>query len=146
MEKSLEWLALENCKPEPGGIIARGEATGHHHRLATLEVTEVFDLGWDNNLFVRVGPNDVSIAHEEHKPVTLEGMCQATRLVRILGRGPATIWPSHHRSTDGIESWNALSEWRKRRKGRVRLGLVPISHGEIVIRTMIRIPMLDGRP
>ena len=72
LEKSPEWLGLENRKPEPEGIIARGEATGHHHRVAPLEDAEVFDLGWNNNLFVRVGPNGVSIVHKEHKPVTLE--------------------------------------------------------------------------
>jgi hypothetical protein len=50
------------------GIIARGEATGHHHRVAVLEDAEVFDCGY--SMFVKVGPNGVSIVHEEHGPVT----------------------------------------------------------------------------
>lgn len=70
LEKSPEWPQLKNRKPEPEGIIARGEATGHHHRVATVEDAEVFDLGFDN-LYVRVGPEGVSILHEEHKAVTL---------------------------------------------------------------------------
>jgi len=70
LEKPPDWLRLEGRKPEPGGIIARGEASGHHHRVATIEDAEVFDLGFDN-VFVRVGWNGVSIIHEEHGPVTL---------------------------------------------------------------------------
>ncbi len=80
VEKSPAWLGLENRKPEPGGIIARGEATGHHHQLASVEDAEVFDLGFDN-LFVRVGPEGVSIVHEEHRPVTL---------------APNTLYQVHH--------------------------------------------------
>ena len=52
------------------GILARGEATGHHHRVAVLEDAEVFDCGY--SMFVKVGPNGVSIVHEEHRPVQLE--------------------------------------------------------------------------
>ena len=70
LEEPPDWLRLEGRKPEPGGIIARGEARGHHHRVATVEDAEVFDVGL-NNMFVRVGPNGVSIVHEEHEPVTL---------------------------------------------------------------------------
>ena len=57
-------------KPKPDGVIAKGEATGHHHRIAVLADAEVFET-W-NGTYVRVGPNGVSIQHEEHKPVTLE--------------------------------------------------------------------------
>ncbi len=70
LENPPAWLELEGRKAEPEGIIARGEATGHHHRLATVEAAEVFDLGFDN-VYVRVGPEGVSIIHEEHKPVNL---------------------------------------------------------------------------
>jgi len=52
------------------GVIARGEATGHHHRVAVVEDAEVFDCG--HSMFVRVGPAEVSIVHEEHRPVQLE--------------------------------------------------------------------------
>lgn len=53
------------------GIIQEGEATGHHHKLAVLEDAEVFRPNYGNAM-VSVGPNGVSIIHEEHGPVTLE--------------------------------------------------------------------------
>lgn len=52
------------------GVIQEGEATGHHHKLAVLDDAEVFRPSWGNAL-VRVGPNGVSIVHEEHATVTL---------------------------------------------------------------------------
>lgn len=51
------------------GVIAEGEATGHHHRVATLEDATVFQAY--NDVYVKVGPNGVSIVHEEHGPVKL---------------------------------------------------------------------------
>lgn len=53
------------------GVIQEGEATGHHHRVAVLEDAEVFRPSW-GDASVRVGPNGVSIVHEEHAPVTLD--------------------------------------------------------------------------
>jgi hypothetical protein len=51
------------------GVIAEGEATGHHHRVATVEDATVFQAY--NDVYVKVGANGVSIVHEEHGPVTL---------------------------------------------------------------------------
>ena len=51
------------------GVIAEGEATGHHHRVATVEDATVFQAY--NDVYVKVGPNGVSIVHEEHGPVQL---------------------------------------------------------------------------
>jgi hypothetical protein len=53
------------------GVIQEGEATGHHHKLAVLDAAEVFRPQWGNAM-VRVGPNGVSIVHEEHATVTLD--------------------------------------------------------------------------
>ena len=61
---------IADRRPKADGVIARGEATGHHHRIATLEEAEVYET-WDG-AYVKVGPNGVSIVHEEHRPVTLE--------------------------------------------------------------------------
>ncbi len=61
---------LAKLEAKADGMIAKGEATGHHHRIATLEDAEVFETG--SGMFVRVGSNGVSIVHEEHAPVTLE--------------------------------------------------------------------------
>ncbi len=61
---------LQYAKLRPTGIVQEGEATGHHHKLAILEDAEILEV-W-NGLYVRVGPNGVSIVHEEHGPVRLE--------------------------------------------------------------------------
>ncbi len=52
------------------GVIAEGEATGHHHRVETVEDAVVFQAY--NDVYVKVGPNGVSIVHEEHGPVKLD--------------------------------------------------------------------------
>lgn len=58
-------------KPIATGIIAEGEATGHHHRVAVLEDAALFTCGWRENKYLSVGPNGVSIVHEEHHTVKL---------------------------------------------------------------------------
>lgn len=60
-----------NPKPVKTGVIAEGEATGHHHRLAVLEDAQVFTVGHDGLKFLKVGPNGVGIVHEEHNTVNL---------------------------------------------------------------------------
>ena len=59
-----------DLKRVENGVIAYGEATGHHHKLALLDAAEVFE-GYDG-MTVRVGPNGVSIVHEEHGTVNLQ--------------------------------------------------------------------------
>lgn len=77
------------------GIIREGEATGHHHRIETLDNAEVFRPSWGDAVVV-VGEHGVRIVHEEHGPVVLEPnttysvhvarefdyLAQATRWVR----------------------------------------------------------------
>jgi len=60
----------ENTTRVETGIIAEGEATGHHHRLAVLEDAELAAL-WDGSKMVKVGPSGVTVVHEEHGTVTL---------------------------------------------------------------------------
>jgi hypothetical protein len=60
----------ENATRIETGIIAEGEATGHHHRLAVLEDAELAAL-WDGSKMLKVGPNDVTVVREEHRRVTL---------------------------------------------------------------------------
>lgn len=57
-------------EPDKKGVIAEGEATGHHHRLATVEDAQVFRVS--DGVYVKVEANGVSIVHEEHHPVRLE--------------------------------------------------------------------------
>lgn len=64
------YAATTDQSKRKDGVIQEGEATGHHHKLAVLEDAEVFRPSWGDSL-VRVGPNGVSIVHEEHATVTL---------------------------------------------------------------------------
>jgi hypothetical protein len=50
-------------------VLVEGEATGHHHSVATLEETEVLECG--EGLYLRVSGDSVSIVHQEHAPITL---------------------------------------------------------------------------
>jgi hypothetical protein len=52
------------------GILARGESTGHSHRVGTLEAAELYAI--EGKMFLKVGDEGVSIVHEEHAPVTLD--------------------------------------------------------------------------
>lgn len=52
------------------GVIARGETSGHSHRVGTLEAAELYAI--EGKMFLQVGESGVSIVHEEHAPVTLE--------------------------------------------------------------------------
>lgn len=64
-----------DIKKRGSGILAEGEATGHAHKIASLDDAEVFEVtGWrgDSQVFVCVGSKGVSIIHEEHKAVTLD--------------------------------------------------------------------------
>jgi hypothetical protein len=61
----------ERCR-KTSGVLAEGEATGHHHRIATedLEKVEVYET-W-RGTYLRVTGDKISIVHEEHGPVELE--------------------------------------------------------------------------
>lgn len=53
----------------PGAILARGEATGHCHRIADPATADVFDLGGEGYVHVR-GPS-ARLVHNEHAPIEL---------------------------------------------------------------------------
>lgn len=59
-----------SAKKITDGILAKGEVTGHAHRLADLEAAELYDLG-EGTMLLIVGENGVSIQHEEHTTVSL---------------------------------------------------------------------------
>ena len=52
------------------GILARGEATGHAHRLDAATDGLLYETS-DGRLFLRVGPQGARITHEEHRPVVV---------------------------------------------------------------------------
>lgn len=68
-----ETLNTQGAKVRDNGIIAEGEATGHHHRVAIADMpnAELLELGWQRDLYLRVTGDSISIVHEEHHTVTL---------------------------------------------------------------------------
>ena len=58
--------ASEDAK---AGIFARGESTGHMHRLAEPSTAVILETWRDR--FVRVGDRDAEVVHEEHSTVRL---------------------------------------------------------------------------
>lgn len=51
-------------------VLARGEATGHAHRLLEDSDVEVYEH--EGTLFLRVGEGGATVTHEEHGPGVLE--------------------------------------------------------------------------
>jgi len=51
------------------GALAYGEATGHSHRVATLDAAQVYECG--EGLYLSVSAEGVAIVHEEHKTIDL---------------------------------------------------------------------------
>ena len=56
--------------PKPDGILARGEVTGHAHRLAEATDGLLYEAE-DGTLYLRVGAKGATITHEEHRPITV---------------------------------------------------------------------------
>ena len=57
------------AQAKPSAILARGEATGHSHRIEEAKTAELYEL--DGQLFVRVVAERARVVHEEHAPITL---------------------------------------------------------------------------
>jgi hypothetical protein len=58
----------EDAERIPGVILARGEATGHAHRIRNADDAELFRHG--GVLYLRV-LTPTHVVHEEHKPIAL---------------------------------------------------------------------------
>jgi hypothetical protein len=57
------------AKLRPDVILARGEITGHAHRIESPSSAELWEL--DGQLYIKVVADSARIVHEEHKPITL---------------------------------------------------------------------------
>ena len=57
------------AKPRSDCILARGEQTGHMHRIETPGTAVLWEL--DGRLFLRVIAETATVIHEEHKPITI---------------------------------------------------------------------------
>jgi hypothetical protein len=52
-----------------GTILARGEITGHSHRVAEIGAAQLYDFKLET--FLEVGASIATLVHEEHKPIKL---------------------------------------------------------------------------
>ena len=63
---------LESAKPLKAGIIARGEQTGHMHRVANSSLTDGALLSMlGDAMFLRSPESGATIIHDEHGPLHL---------------------------------------------------------------------------
>jgi hypothetical protein len=53
----------------PSAVLARGEATGHSHRIAEPGVVDLYDFDGVGYLTVRA--DSATLVHDEHKAITL---------------------------------------------------------------------------
>lgn len=72
----------KGLKKVPSGIIVRGEATGHSHRLVDGDV-----FSGKNGLLYLVVASKGVITHEEHKPIKLSKGLYKVRRQREYGSG-----------------------------------------------------------
>lgn len=64
-------------------VLARGEATGHSHRITTGTATLYQGPGMGQaNLLLEVSSDTATLTHEEHKPITLPKGIWEVRIVR----------------------------------------------------------------
>ena len=50
-------------------VLARGEITGHSHRILERTAAELWELG--GSLYLTVTADRATVVHQEHKPITL---------------------------------------------------------------------------
>ena len=59
----------EGAKRRASDILARGELTGHSHRIENADWAVLFD--YRGEMFLQVTAPSVRLVHQEHKPITL---------------------------------------------------------------------------
>ena len=80
----------EDAKPRAGGVLFRGDATGHAHRI---DVGELFETA-DGLLYLRTD-RLARVTHEEHKTVSL---------------APGTYLVSRKRQLDLEDDWRSVED------------------------------------
>ena len=71
----------------PHCILAKGEVTGHAHRIAERDSAQLFLQ--DEILYLRVAEKRATVVHEEHAPIVLE-------------RGNYRVWIQREYSPEAI--------------------------------------------
>jgi hypothetical protein len=59
----------KDANRRPSAVLARGEATGHSHRIADPATVTLFDDGPDR--YLHVTAESALLIHDEHKPIAL---------------------------------------------------------------------------
>ena len=59
----------KGTKPTQNSILARGEVTGHAHRIEPKENAILFEDG--ENMYLHVIAQSACVVHEEHAPISL---------------------------------------------------------------------------
>jgi hypothetical protein len=59
-----------HAQSKPGVILARGEVTGHSHRILEAHNAQMFNAGIDN--FLEIKSPQATLVHEEHAAIMLE--------------------------------------------------------------------------
>ena len=59
----------QRAKQRTTTVLARGELTGHSHRIEMVDTAEVWEC--DGVLFVKVVAPTARVVHQEHNPITL---------------------------------------------------------------------------
>ena len=58
-----------SAKRRPAAVLARGEATGHSHRIKDPEMAEVYDA--QGKGYLRITSDTALLIHDEHKPIAI---------------------------------------------------------------------------
>ncbi len=59
----------EGMRKGHNGVLAKGEITGHAHRVAEMGSADVFSIGGE--LYLEVVEESATVRHEEHGPIQL---------------------------------------------------------------------------
>jgi hypothetical protein len=59
----------DSAKPQPHTILARGEVTGHAHRIAEPGAAQLWEHG--GLLYLKVIADSATLVHEEHRAISL---------------------------------------------------------------------------
>ncbi len=59
----------EQALPRPGAILARGEITGHAHRIEAPGTADLWEV--NGELYLNVTADVAHVVHEEHRPIAL---------------------------------------------------------------------------
>lgn len=83
--------SAQRAAPEAGRLIlARGEATGHHHSIAMSDRVAMFrEDGSGGGLFLSVTEAPIALEHQEHSALTIAPGKYAVRIQRTFQAGMA---------------------------------------------------------